>query len=64
MKLESLECKLHWPLDLPIQELRQLVLEKLGCYGNPLRWSIAHVEVGAISNESRYIYLEAVVITR
>ena len=61
MRLKSLELKLEWPENIPIQGLRSYVLEELRDSGEPIRWAITSIspsKPGCI----RKLNIEAVVI--
>ena len=62
MRLKSLELELEWPLAIPIQGLRILVIEHLENYGAPLRWAITSINTSENSDCSRHLKVEAVVI--
>ncbi len=55
MRLKMIQIELLWPKEVPSNELRKFVREKLFNYGEPLRWAITSVE-------QRKLKLEAVVI--
>ena len=62
MRLKSLEIEMEWPLAIPIEGLRTLVIDHLESYGAPLRWAITSINVSENSDCSRYLKVEAVVI--
>ena len=64
MKLKPLEIKFKWSNDVPLYELRHLILDKLNKYGSPLRWSIVDISIDNEKNVSREVKVEAVVITQ
>ena len=57
--LRSLQLRLPWPPDCPVQRLRPWLIAELERHGQPLRWAITAVETAA--DGSRYLQLEAVV---
>ena len=61
MRLKSLELKLEWPENIPIQGLRRYVLEELSDSGEPIRWAITSISPSK-PGCSRKLTIEAVVI--
>ena len=57
--LRSLQLRLPWPPDCPVQRLRPWLIAELERHGQPLRWAITAVETA--TDGSRYLQLEAVV---
>ena len=62
MRLKSLELKLEWPENIPIQGLRRYVLEELRDSGEPIRWAITSIVFSSKSQWRRELNVEAVVI--
>ena len=62
MRLKSLELKLEWPENIPIQGLRRYVLEELRDSGEPIRWAITSIVFSPKSQWRRELTVEAVVI--
>ena len=57
--LRSLQLRVPWPPDCPVQRLRPWLISQLEQHGQPLRWAITEVDVAA--DGSRCLKLEAVV---
>ena len=57
--LRSLQLRVPWPPDCPVQQLRPWLIAQLEQHGQPLRWAITAVDVAA--DGSRCLQLEAVV---
>ena len=61
MRIKSLDLEYVWPKSVPIDKLRNFVLDKLSEYGDPLRWSITNIRV---SYGLRKLNIEAVVLIK
>ena len=57
--LRSLQLRVTWPPDCPVQRLRPWLIAHLEQHGQPLRWAITAVDLAA--DGSRSLQLEAVV---
>ena len=62
MRLKSLELQLEWPQTLPIEALRNHVIEHVTNFGEPIRWAITSVVFSSESLCIRELIIEAVVI--
>ena len=62
MKLQFIKLKLDWHSELPLENLRQFIIESLNVHGDPLRWSITSIERSLMKKKIKLIVIEAVVI--
>ena len=57
-----MEIQLEWDNQIPVYNLRSLVLKTLNQHGEPLRWAITYVSATEPEQLSRQIRVEAVVV--
>ncbi len=62
MRLKSLELKIEWPEEVPLNKLRPYLVNQLKQFGEPLRWSIASISSSEKTDHYRQLKIEAVLI--